>query len=219
MRRETVTFTNEIEKIMSEKQQVTLKALAAVFNLPATRLYTVAKQPKEGEVYDAHVYNWDAIEKFVRRRLGLEGNPSTLEEVIDKAIALDAEFKEADGRRVANRGVAKKDRIEVDGKLIDQRKYATFEKEAEGEAVQLFCIKKDPEVYKAVYQTLSHTVLVPVSDKEGTVKGDNVKVIGNYMLNLKGVGPATLQEEIDNRFSGGFEATAPVVEAEAVDAE
>ena len=213
MRRESVLFTNEIEKIMADKQQVTLKALALVFNLPATRLYTVAKQPKEGEVYDAHVYNWDAIEKFVRRRLGLEGNPSTLEEVIDKAIAIDAELKEADGRRVANRGIAKKDRIEVDGKLIDQRKYATFEKEAEGEPVQLFCIKKDAEVYKCVFQTRSHTVLVPVSDKEGTVKGDNVKVIGNYMLNLKGVGPATLQEEIDNRFSGRFEATAPVVEA------
>lgn len=201
-------FTNDIERIMSEKQQVTLKAIAGVFNLPATRLYTVAKQPKEGQVYDAHVYNWDAIERFVKRRLGLEGNPTTLEEVIDQAIIIDAELKEADGRRLANRGGAKKDRVEVDGKMIDQRKFATFEKEAEGEAVQLFCLKKDPEVYKCVFQTRSHTVLVPVSDKEGTIKNDVVKVIGNYMLNLKGVGPSTLQEEIDARFSGTYGVTA-----------
>lgn len=203
-------FTNDIERIMFEKQQVTLKAIAGVFNLPATRLYTVAKQPKEGQVYDAHVYNWDAIEKFVKRRLGLEGNPTTLEEVIDQAIVIDAELKEADGRRLANRGGAKKDRVEVDGKMIDQRKFATFEKEAEGEAVQLFCLKKDPEVYKCVFQTRSHTVLVPVSDKEGTIKNDVVKVIGNYMLNLKGVGPSTLQEEIDARFSGTYGVTVEV---------
>ena len=94
---------NALEVIMQEKGTPTLKAIAAVFELPAARLYTVAKQPKEGEVYDAKVYNWDAIERFITRRLGQEGKPATLEEVIEKALEIDVQLKEADGRRAGSR--------------------------------------------------------------------------------------------------------------------
>ena len=51
----------DILEIMESKGTPTLKAIAAVFDLPNQRIYSVAKQPKEGEVYDAKVYNWDAI--------------------------------------------------------------------------------------------------------------------------------------------------------------
>ena len=56
-----------ITEIMAEKGQPTLKAIAAVLEVPAQRLYTVAKQPKEGEVYDAKVYNWGAVERLDRK--------------------------------------------------------------------------------------------------------------------------------------------------------
>ena len=58
-----------ITEIMEAKGTPTLKAIAAVFDIPTQRIYSVAKQPKEGEVYDAKVYNWDAITRFIERRL------------------------------------------------------------------------------------------------------------------------------------------------------
>lgn len=194
-----------IQTIMSEKGEVTLKALAAVFNLPAQRIYTVAKQPKEGQVYDAKVYNWEAIEKFIVRRLGQEGFPSTLEEVVEQALVKDEEFKAADGRK--SRGGVVVEKIEVDGKMIPARKYTNFEMAEDG--ITLLVLKKDPNVYKIVFQTRSHTVLVPVVDREGTVESDLVKVITNGMLNIKGCGPVNNEQGIEMRFSGEYAEKFP----------
>lgn len=198
-------YETRIEAIMAEKGEVTLKAIAGVFNIPAVRVYSVAKQPKEGVVYDSHVYNWEAIEKFVSRRLGQEGLPATLEEVIDQALIIDAELREADGRRAANRGYTGKKQIEVDGKMIPERRYSNHEIDAN----ELVVLKKDPEVYKIVYQTRSHTVLVPVSDREGTIKSNMVKVISNFMINQRGMGPIGNAQGIDMRFSGEFAEKFP----------
>ena len=91
---------NNIERIMEEKGvQPSLKAYAGVFDLNPVRLYSVAKQPKEGVVYDAKVFNWDAIERFINRRLDADKGLATLEDVVDKAIEIDAQLKENDGRR------------------------------------------------------------------------------------------------------------------------
>ena len=206
-----VSAVTSIEAIMQEKGEVTLKAIAGVFNLPAVRLYAVAKTPKEGVVYDSHVYNWEAIEKFVNRRLGQEGFPATMEEVIDQALIIDAELKAADGRRSANKGTAGNKKIEVDGKMIPERKYSNYEMyDAEGnETGNLIVLKKDPNVYKMVYQTMSHTVLVPVSDVNGTIASQDVKVISNFMLNLRGFGPAATAQGIEMRFNGEFAEKFP----------
>ena len=204
-------FETQIQAIMAEKGEVTLKAIAGVFNLPPQRIYSVAKQPKEGVVYDAKVFNWEAIERFINRRLGQEGFPATLEEVIDKALEIDEQLREADGRRAANRGTSGGEKIEVDGKLIPKRKYVNFEMfdEEGNETGNLIVLKKDPNVYKMVHQTRSHTVLVPVSDTNGTVAGDLVKVITNGMLNMKGFGPAGTAQGIEMRFSGEFAEKFP----------
>lgn len=203
---ETAAPATVIQALMAEKGEVTLKALAGVFNLAPVRIYSVAKQPKEGVVYDAKVYNWEAIERFITRRLGQEGMPATLEEVIDRALVIDAELKEADGRRAANRGTTGGKKIEVDGKMIPERKYVNHAMlDAEGNPTNnLVVLKKDPNVYKMVIQTRSHTVLVPVSDREGTVCSDFVKVISNSMLNMKGMGPVNTEQGIEKRFSGEF---------------
>lgn len=186
---------NELQKVMEEKGTPTLKAIAQVFNLPAVRLYSVAKQPKEGEVYDAKVYNWDAIQRFVMRRLDPDSEIATLEDVITKALELDEQFHLQDGRRSANRGSSIKT-AEVDGKIIQLRKFSNFEADAD----MLVCLKKDPRVYKIVYQTISHTVLVPVKNFEGEVASQDVKVMSNTMLNHKGIGPGAIEEEIKARF-------------------
>ena len=200
-------YTNNIEQIMEQKGQPTLKAIAAVFDLNPVRLYSVAKQPKEGVVYDAKVYNWDAIERFINRRLDADKGLATLEDVIDAALIKDEELKASDGRRSSNRGEgsAWNAKIEVDGQMIAKRRFANFEMENGC----LVTLKKDAEVYAIVLQTASHTVLRPVIcaekiDGEYAFKGNDIKVISNGMLNMKGTGPSALQASIDERFSGEY---------------
>ena len=186
-----------MKEIMEVKGTPTLKAIAEVFGLPAQRIYSVAKQPKEGEVYDAKVYNWDAIERFITRRLTDE--LPDLEAVIDAALAIDVELKERDGRRSSNRGTPVVQKITVDGKEIPVRKYKNFEMDA-GVYV---CLRKDANVYKIVLQTLSHTCLRPVGP-DGEFCSETVKVISNSMLNMKGAGPAAIEDAIAKRFSGEY---------------
>lgn len=200
-------FTNNIERIMAEKGMPTLKAIAKVFELNPVRLYSVAKQPKEGVVYDAKVYNWDAIERFINRRLDADKGLATLEDVIDAALVADEELKQSDGRRRGNRGegTGYGAKIEVDGKMVAKRRFANFEME-NGQPVVL---KKDPEVYAIVLQTASHTVLRPLAEAlvegaEPVFKGNEVKVISNGMLNMKGIGPSSLEQEVNDRFSGEY---------------
>ena len=200
-------YTNNIEKLMETMGQPTLKAIAAVFDLNPVRLYSVAKQPKEGVVYDAKVYNWDAIERFINRRLDADKGLATLEDVIAAALVEDEKLKASDGRRSSNRGEgsAWNAKIEVDGQMIAKRRFANFEMENGG----LVTLKKDVEVYAIVLQTASHTVLRPVIcdekiNGEYQFKGNDIKVISNGMLNMKGTGPSGLQASIDERFSGEY---------------
>lgn len=195
-----------IKEVMEVKGTPTLKAIAEVFGLPAQRIYSVAKQPKEGEVYDAKVYNWDAIERFITRRLNDE--LPDLDAVIDAALAVDVELKERDGRRSSNRGTPTVQKITVDGKEIPVRKYKNFEMDA-GVYV---CLRKDANVYKIVLQTLSHTCLRPVG-QDGEFCSETVKVISNSMLNMKGAGPASVEDAIAKRFSGEYVVPADPDEA------
>lgn len=200
-----------IQEIMEMKGVPTLKAIAAVFDIPNQRIYTVAKQPKEGEVYDAKVYNWDAIERFITRRLDPDKGLATLEDVIDAALVKDEEFKEADGRRSANRGSAV-NKVEIDGKLVATRKYRNFEMD---ENVPV-CLRKDANVYKIVMQTLTHTVLRPIN-QDGEFCSEAVRVISNGMLNMKGAGPNTIEEAIAKRFSGEYKDPDDVVPSDAAE--
>ena len=198
-----VTFTNNIEPLMQTMGTPTLKAIAAVFELQAVRLYSVAKQPKEGVAYDPHVYNWDAIERFVTRRLDAEKGLGTLEAVIAKALEIDKVLKETDGRRGANRGEGEawNAKVEVDGVMVAKRRFKNFEQEAGLPVV----LKQDPEVYAIVLQTATHTVMRPLnSEKLDDFKGNDVKVISNGMMNMKGMPPSKLEAAVKERFSGEF---------------
>ena len=198
---ENMEFTNNIEPLMAELGMPTLKAIAGVFGLNPVRIYSVAKQPKEGVAYDPKVYNWDAIERFINRRLNPDEGLATLEDVIKKALEVDEELKQSDGRHRSRGEGGTKEKIEVDGVMVDKRRFASFEME-NGQPV---CLKKDAEVYAIVLQTASHTVLRPINSNDLTdFKGNDVKVISNFMLNMKGVGPSALQAAVEDRFSGEY---------------
>lgn len=213
-----VTFTNQIEQIMAELGTPSLKAFAGVFDLNPVRFYSVAKQPKEGVVYDAKVFNWDAIERFITRRLDADKGLSTLEDVVRAALVKDEELKANDGRRSRGEGSGYGEKIEVDGHMIAKRRFSSFEMENG----QLVALKKDPEVYAMVMQTASHTVLRPVKSADPQdFKGNDVKVISNGMLNMKGIGPSALEDAIKSRLSGEYaqklaeEAAKKAAEAQA----
>ena len=65
------------------------------------------------------------------------------------------------------------------------------------------CLRNDANVYKIVMQTLTHTVLRPVA-ADGTFASESVKCISNSMLNMKGAGPASIEEAIAKRFNGEY---------------
>lgn len=194
-----------LENIMATKGMPTLKAIATVLGIQPTRIYSVAKTPKEGEIYDAKVYNWEAIERFVERRLGQNEVPETVEEVIDKALEVDIELKANDGRK--NRtGSAAGRKIEVDGKMIPERRYSNHEwKDEDGNVLDnLVAFKKDPEVYKIIFQTRSHTVLMPVDDAAGTITKSHVKVVSNFMMNHSGFNPVQNATQVEIRLNGEY---------------
>ena len=188
-----------IQEVMEVKGTVTLKAIAEVLGVPSQRIYSVAKQPQEGVVYDANVYNWGATERFVTRRLDPEKGLATIEDVIDAALIVDAELKEKDGRRSANKGSIV-EKITVDGKEVPVRKYKNFDMETNVPV----CLRKDPNVYKIVLQTLTHTVMRPIG-ADGEFCSETVKVISNSMLNMRGIGPSAIEDAMTKRWSGEFE--------------
>lgn len=195
-------MSNKIETIMEELGTPSLKALAGVFELNPVRLYSIAKQPKEGVAYDPRTYNWDAIERFIVRRLDASKGIETLEDVIQQALIVDAKLKESDGRRNSSgEGTPYGSKIEVDGKQVAKRRFANYEI---GNG-QLVVLKKDASVYAIVMQTASHTVLRPVnSAKADDFKGNGITVISNGMLNMKGTGPSSLEKAIADRFAGTY---------------
>lgn len=204
----------KIESIMETMGTPTLKAIAGVFELNPVRIYNVAKQPKEGIVYDSHVYNWDAIERFITRRLDESKGLATLEDVIAKALEIDKTLKETDGRRGTRRGEgsAWNAKVEIDGVMVAKRRYENFEMSAGVPVV----LTKDANVYAIVLQTATHTVLRPINSRDLTdFKGNEVKVISNGMLNIRGMSASTLDMAIDERLSGKYAANLAEAAAKA----
>lgn len=160
----------------------TLKAMAAVFGVSPNRIYSVAKQPKEGEIYDARVYNWDAIERFVAKRLD-EGQ--TMDDFLKLAIEKDVELKASD-RRVGSRLSDEEKYVKCSSGLMPRRKFAL-------ELGQKVLTKKDTDVvFEVVYMTDTHVVLQAVGTTE-------LKVFANWTANSQIIPPHRFDEALAAR--------------------
>lgn len=165
------TATQNFVEIMGDGAQPTLKAIAEVLGVPQQRLYSVAKQPIAGEVYDARVYNWGAISKFIAKRIGKEGDEfATMEEVYLAALAKDEELAASDKRR-GSRGTTKVTIDLGEGKSMPGRR-----KEVKlGDKVTI----KDCDVeLTVVYLTETHVVLQPENNPALTT-------LSNWTFNQK----------------------------------
>ena len=181
-----VTFGDYI----ADKTQPTLKAIADIFEVPSQRIYSVAKQPIAGQVYDAHVYNWTAISKFIDKRIGKDGDKfASIEEVYNAAMARDEELASMDKRKGPRAGAKEKALIDLgNGKTMPARRKEL----AVGDTVYL---KKYNETFKVVYLTSTH-VCLQVEGKE------TLNCLSNWTFN-----------------QGVTDKAPEVVEAEPVDAE
>lgn len=152
--------------------QPSLRAIAEALGVPQTRLYSVSKLPVPGVTYDPKVYNWEAITKFVTKRIGGDNEHQTLEDVINAALEIDATFASRDTRRRNVGGGSAKTMVDIgDGTLVPARKFAV-------ELGDIIVTKNSDTKYKVVYMTDAGVVLQP----EGLI---TLTSLSNWTFNQK----------------------------------
>ena len=179
-------------------EEVSLKAFALALDIPATRLYAIAKRPIIGQVYDPNAKNWDAINEFLCNKVtAADATITSLEELVAVAVEKEKWMAENATARVATGS----NLIDVDGGKMPKRKAAMFEMGSEQES--LICFKHDAGVYKMVYQTLGYTAIRQVNE-DGTFAKEEIRVVSNSTLNTKCVPPTIMAQAIADRFSGAY---------------
>lgn len=179
-------------------EEVSLKAFALALDIPATRLYAIAKRPIIGQVYDPNAKNWDAINEFLTNKVtAADATITSLEALVTVAVEKEKWMAENATARVATGS----NLIDVDGGKMPKRKAAMFEMGSEQES--LICFKHDAGVYKMVYQTLGYTAIRQVNE-DGTFAKEEIRVVSNSTLNTKCVPPTVMAQAIAERFSGAY---------------
>ena len=179
-------------------EEVSLKAFALALDIPATRLYAIAKRPIIGQVYDPNAKNWDAINEFLTNKVtAADATITSLEELVTVAVEKEKWMAENATARVATGS----NLIDVDGGKMPKRKAAMFDMGSEQES--LICFKHDAGVYKMVYQTLGYTAIRQVNE-DGTYAKEEIRVVSNSTLNTKCVPPTSMAQAIADRFSGAY---------------
>lgn len=179
-------------------EEVSLKAFALALDIPATRLYAIAKRPIIGQVYDPNAKNWDAINEFLTNKVtAADATITSLEELVAVAVEKEKWMAENATARVATGS----NLIDVDGGKMPKRKAAMFDMGSEQES--LICFKHDAGVYKMVYQTLGYTAIRQVNE-DGTFAKEEIRVVSNSTLNTKCVPPTSMAQAIADRFSGAY---------------
>ena len=179
-------------------EEISLKAFALALDIPATRLYAIAKRPIIGQVYDPNAKNWDAINEFLTNKVtAADATITSLDELVLVAADKEKWMAENATARVATGS----NLIDVDGGKMPKRKAAMFE--MGGEQESLVCFKHDPAVYKMVYQTLGYTAIRQVNE-DGTFAKEEIRVVSNSTLNTKCVPPTIMAQAIADRFSGAY---------------
>ena len=179
-------------------EEVSLKAFALALEIPATRLYAIAKRPIIGQVYDPNAKNWDAINEFLTNKVtAADATITSLEELVTVAVEKEKWMAENTTARVATGS----NLIDVDGGKMPKRKAVMFEMGNEQES--LICFKHDAGVYKMVYQTLGYTAIRQVNE-DGSFAKEEIRVVSNSTLNTKCVPPTSMAQAIADRFSGAY---------------
>ena len=179
-------------------EEISLKAFALALDIPATRLYAIAKRPIIGQVYDPNAKNWDAINEFLTNKVTAADATITS---LDELVLVAAEKEKWMAENASTRVATGSNLIDVDGGKMPKRKAAMFDMGSEQES--LICFKHDAGVYKMVYQTLGYTAIRQVNE-DGTFAKEEIRVVSNSTLNTKCVPPTVMAQAIADRFSGAY---------------
>ena len=164
-----------IREIMNEKGTPSLRSISDVLGITPSRIYNVSKTPIEGQAYDANTTNWEAVEKFISRRIGNEGDKfQTLEEVIDAALIRMHERSNMDRRK----GSSAVKYEGPSGKLIPARRFDP--------AIDEEVVLKGHEgfTYRVIEKTNTHIALKCNENTE-------LIALSNWTFNQKGINPVS----------------------------
>jgi hypothetical protein len=175
-------------------EQPSLKAMAMTLEVKPVRIYQVAKTPVEGQVFDPRVYNMDAVEGFIGRRLSADKGYGTFDEFIDKAIQVDETIKANDGRR--STGSSEGKFIQVGEVLVPvrRREYNIGDK-------ILIKGEESAEPYEIVYMSDTHLVLKQES-------APTLRLMSNWLVNIKIIPPDRYDETLAKRQAAAAEVQA-----------
>lgn len=175
---EVTTMDATILEVLEEmsdgdrERQPTLRAIAEALEVPAQRIYGVSRQPVKGKEYNPDEPNWDAIDRFVKRRLDPDKGLNTLEDVVQRALERMVELAATDGRRRSTGGVKRELILLPDGSTMPARKKTL-------EVGQRVMFRNDkPEIYMIMLVTESHVCV----QLEGM---PTLQAYGNWTLNQK----------------------------------
>lgn len=194
-----------IHELMEIHGTPTLASIARIFGISRERVYKVAKTPVTGKVFEPQEYNWEAVERFILRRLDPDIGLVTLEDVIIKAS------KDKDRRKSGTGYYSHKEYITVDGKSVPTRRDPNFEmlkldghdyhKKIHPTIAHVIMFRNDINVYKIVYQTKTHTVLRAIN-KVGEFSSDELKMVSNRYMNMNALDHnSATKEELEKRYN------------------
>lgn len=146
-----------------------LSCMARALNIANQRVYVAAKTPIPGVLYDPKEYNWDALERFVLRRL----DPNeTMDEFVERVYGIQEELKNAPHPS----GRDKRIHIpQADGSEVVYPGRRGDVAVCEGAVLKL---KDDPAVYTVALVSPTHVVLT----KEGTPE---LFLLSNWTYNAR----------------------------------
>ena len=135
----------------------TLKAIAIVLNVKPIQLYTISKTAIPNVIYDARIYNWDAIAKYIARRFDPDIGIKDFVDLIDKAIEEDINILSSD-----RRNKLRTNKINVNGRIVPARKFHV-------DLGYKVMLKDGKNNYTVVYLTDTHAVLQVGESQELTM--------------------------------------------------
>jgi len=194
-------------EVIEDLGKPTLTSLGEVINVKRRQMYAIGKSPDADNIfYNGHEFNWKAIERFIINRIDPNSDLNDLESVVAAALKIDAVKKGNKLRKTNNQRVQQ---IEVDGNLIVTLKHPQYDllfsdwERVHPSGARIIVFRKDPNVYKIVMQTRSHTLVRSIDDT-GEYDSDELKVITNSTLNFRAVSPRNLPKEYDRRKNKSF---------------
>lgn len=190
------SLTQAIQQYMDgheESGPFQLACMARALNVANSRVYSSAKTPIAGVAYNPDVYNWDALERFVLRRLAPN---ETMDEFVARVYGIQGEIST---NRISNRNR----RITVTDPDGTERVYPGRRFSYEPQIGEILHFKDDTKEYKVCMVTPTHVVAAVENSPE-------LVLLSNWTFNAKVILPEKTEAAAEEAVSNGIDAGVTV---------